>query len=542
MLLPAFDYLPMTRVCSVLVGSIIFLVAGGAAYAQPCPTLQVRNPAGNYFIPGVKGDIPYSGTLALDAYVQQNSARQLSVIVIHGGGWSSGSRIAHVGQILERLTHAGYNWFSIDYRLGGLARFEDSLADIRSALAFIRCHAGELRIDASRLVLLGEDSGAHLAALLASEQPRGVVAAVLIGGVYDPGAVPSLTGDVSRATLTRASALFRAPAASIPTLVIHGGADTEAPSEQARRYCDRILPRGRCQFLEIEGASHRSENWWPSQWYYKDEMVRWLTGLPEGQAAAHRPIVGALQKDIVYSPSSKLALDAYVAPTSAPGTAVIVAHGGGWEAGDKVTYITPMLEPLARAGLTWFSIDYRLTPASTHVEQLDDLREAIRFVRAEHKRFNIDPSRIVLLGESASGQMVTLVAAEDHALAGVVSFYGVYDFNAMVTDASPRSLVVRLFRRTVLNDESREELLKYSPLSRARHGMPPVLLVNGTGERLWAQAQAYERRLTELSVKHDIIALDEAPHGMENWEGHPEWTSYKQRLVEWIGQVAGHRR
>src|SRR6185503_7623607 len=141
------------------------------AFTQPCPPLHVRNPAGNYFIPGVKGDIPYSDGLALDAYVQQGSARPLSVIVIHGGGWSSGSRIAHVGQILETLTRAGYNWFSLDYRLGGLGRFEDSLADIRAALAFIRCHAGEFRIDANRLILLGEDSGAHLAALLVTERP-----------------------------------------------------------------------------------------------------------------------------------------------------------------------------------------------------------------------------------------------------------------------------------------------------------------------------------------------------------------------------------
>ena len=88
-------------------------------------------------------------------------------------------------------------------------------------------------------------------------------------------------------------------------------------------------------------------------------------------------------------------------------------HGGGWEAGDKVTYVTPLFEPLARAGLAWFSIDYRLTPASTHEDQLADLRQAIRFVRAEHARFNIDPTRIVLVGESASGQMVTQIATED---------------------------------------------------------------------------------------------------------------------------------
>ena len=214
-------------------------------------------------------------------------------------------------------------------------------------------------------------------------------------------------------------------------------------------------------------------------------------------------------------------------------------HGGGWEAGDKVTYVTPLFEPLARAGVAWFSIDYRLTPAFRHEDQLEDVRQAIRFVRAGARRFNIDPARIILVGESASAQMVTLVAAEDRSLAGVVSFYGVYDFNAMVTDASPRSLLVRLFRRTVLDDDSRAELRKFSPLHRAHKDMPPILLVNGTGERLWAQAQVFARRLTELGARHEVIAIDGAPHGMENWEGHAEWTAYKRRVVEWIQHAAG---
>jgi len=133
--------------------------------------------------------------------------------------------------------------------------------------------------------------------------------------------------------------------------------------------------------------------------------------------------------------------------------------------------------------------------------------------------------------------MVSLLAAEDRTLAGVVSFYGVYDFNAMVTDAAPRSLLVRLFRWNELNDSARAELRKYSPQYRADKDMPPLLLVNGTGERLWAQAQAFDRRLTELGVKHDVIALDGAPHGMENWEGHPEWMFYKQRVVDWIRRI-----
>jgi alpha-L-fucosidase 2 len=216
---------------------------------------------------------------------------------------------------------------------------------------------------------------------------------------------------------------------------------------------------------------------------------------------------------------------------------VIVVHGGGWEAGDKVTYVTPLFEPLARAGLAWFSIDYRLTPAYTNQDQIEDIRQAIRFVRAEHARFNVDPERIVLLGESASGQIVTQVAAEERSIAGVISFYGVYDFPSMVTDASPRSLLVRLFRRTALDDESRGVLRRYSPQYSAHTGMPPILLVNGTAERLWSQAQAFSRRLTEIGVPHELVALEGAPHGLENWEGHPEWMFYKKRMTDWIAHI-----
>ena len=503
----------MTAIWRILM-CIAVMGLGTRAQAQSCPSLQVRNPAGNYVVPGVKGDIPYSGALALDAYVQQGAGRRPSIVVIHGGGLTSGSRIAHIGQILEVLTRGGYNWFSLDYRLGGRAGIDDSLADVRAALAFIRCHAKELRIDRDQLVLLGEDSGALLAARLASERLPGVIGAILIGGFYDP--VPR-------------------SATPAPLLIVHGGADDESPAEHARRYCGQIAADGgRCELVEVAGASHRSENWWPSQWQYKRAIVAWLNMLSGTRTLTHRSLPGVVLKDIVYSPSAKLALDAFLPHGPAPTAAVIVVHGGGWEAGDKVTYITPILEPLARAGLAWFSIDYRLTPAFTHEDQLLDLRQAIRFVRAGRKRFNIDPARIVLLGESASGQMVAQAATEDRSLAGVVSFYGVYDFNAMVTDASPRSLLVRLFRRTVLDDESRAVLRRYSPLSQAHADMPPLLLVNGTGERLWAQAQAFEKRLTELGVSHEVVALEGAPHGMENWEGHPEWIVYKQRVVEWI--------
>src|ERR671919_1283339 len=82
-----------------IAASVTSRPAASAQTARACAPFNVRNADGNYIVPGVQGDIPYSGDLALDAYVQHDARRRASVVVIHGGGWSAGSRVAHVGQI-----------------------------------------------------------------------------------------------------------------------------------------------------------------------------------------------------------------------------------------------------------------------------------------------------------------------------------------------------------------------------------------------------------------------------------------------------------
>src|SRR2546421_9990358 len=152
-----------------------------------------------------------------------------------------------------------------------------------------------------------------------------------------------------------------------------------------------------------------------------------------------------------------------------PLPAVIIVHGGGWEAGNKVTYVSPGFGPLAEAGFAWFSIDYRLTPYVHIPEQLDDVRAAIRYVRAHAARFHIDPNRIALLGESASGQLVAQIASEPCTgceVQAVVSFYGVYTFSEWPESSDwEKAAVRRLF-----GDWKRETLRRYSPPHGGRTG------------------------------------------------------------------------
>ncbi len=580
--MPSSSHTPVKTLLKVGLLAICFFSAQVSASpgAEECPKVRNPNPEGNYIIPGVMGGIVYKRIagieLSMDAYIQRSGANNAGVIVLHGGGWTSGSRITHISQLLETLTRGGYNWFSVDYRLSPLHKFPAALDDVRDALKFIQCNARYFKTDPKKLALMGDDAGGHLAALLASERPPGVQAAVMFGAPLDLGATERFKkegsnspleqvfgrqtlDEQSKAVLAKASPIQGLSSGMPALLLVHGSQDREVPPDQADLYCSLARKAGNsCKVMMVEGGIHFIENWRPELWSYKQQVLDWLAERIPAASGKPVPRGGRLQKDIAYSsyvdksgtPRSLL-LDAYRPAGTGPFPAVVIVHGGGWEAGDKITYVTPVMEWLAREGFAWFSIDYRLTPEFRNPDQLEDVRRAIRFVRQNSDRFRIDRDRIAILGESASGQLVTQIAAEPCEgsseaadpverqpcrIQAVVSFYGVYDFIPMAGDASPRSLALRLFGITAINDETRTVLRRYSPYHQASRNMPPVLLIHGTNERLWQQGQAFAQRLETLGVPYELLAVEGAPHGMENWEGHPEWMNYKSRLSAWLSQ------
>ena len=555
---------------------LLLLTAGpfstpGLSGSKGCPEAKARDSNGNYVVPGSLGDIPFRAVggrqLLLDAFVHPGGETRPGVILIHGGGWTAGSRRAYISHFQELLTDAGFNWFAIDYRLAPAFSLEAQIEDIASAVAFVRCHADFFKIDPERLALLGEDTGAYLAAQASLKIPQPVRANVLVGGVFELGRFGVIADDTALqlsllgSTGTAALAEHSFPRISgrdfPPTLVVHGSGDTETPIATAREFCGKLSESGgTCQLISVKGGIHRSENWTPGQWGYREQLVAWLRQElgPVPPSRAGHTSDGRLKKDIVYSPSpgsarEGLLLDAFIPEGEGPFPAVIVVHGGGWEAGSKTTYIVPVLATLAKAGFAWFSIDYRLTPEFENRDQLEDVRRAIRFIRHHAADYRVDPSRLALLGESAGGQLAVQVGAlpcsgdgsavdpvdrESCQVAGVVSFYGVYDFEPLVKDATPRSLLVRLFKQDRLDDRARSILREYSPYYQAHSDMPPLLLIHGTSEFLWDQAVLLARRLDSLGVDYQLVTLEGAPHGMENWEGHPEWETYKTELVNWL--------
>ncbi len=129
-------------------------------------------------IPGVNiaADIPYvvrpgadPRQTSLDVYIPAAAAGLPVLMYVHGGGWSSGDKDA-VGAKAAYFTAHGFVFVSINYRLIPAAWPAQQAADVAQAVAWVKENIGGYGGDRARLFVLGHSAGAHLTALIASDE------------------------------------------------------------------------------------------------------------------------------------------------------------------------------------------------------------------------------------------------------------------------------------------------------------------------------------------------------------------------------------
>jgi outer membrane protein assembly factor BamB/dienelactone hydrolase len=107
-----------------------------------------------------------------------------------------------------------------------------------------------------------------------------------------------------------------------------------------------------------------------------------------------------------------LRLDVFMPADEVLHPAVLLVHGGSWSRGDKSEWANEGLR-LAASGFVAFAADYRLAPpggTSHAITPVEDLRDAITWIRANAGTYGVDPSRVGALGDSAGGNLVLMLA------------------------------------------------------------------------------------------------------------------------------------
>lgn len=93
------------------------------------------------------------------------------VLYVHGGGWKRGSKDTAIGNALPgHLRDQGYAFASINFRLVPAATVEQQASDVAQALAYLLARADKLGIDRSKVVITGHSAGAHLVALVGTDE------------------------------------------------------------------------------------------------------------------------------------------------------------------------------------------------------------------------------------------------------------------------------------------------------------------------------------------------------------------------------------
>lgn len=179
-----------------------------------------------------------------------------------------------------------------------------------------------------------------------------------------------------------------------------------------------------------------------------------------------------LSHDLIYgiAGGEELKLDISVPKGKGVFPVCILVHGGGFSKGDKQKQPKHLFIPLSEAGYAWVSINYRLAPIHKYPSSVEDVETAILWVKSHAAEYHLDPSRIVLIGESAGAYLVNMVGAKnnkDTRVATVVSLYGSADLLLRLNsrNAKPSATFSDYFGVTEVNETTRKFLIAASPIT-----------------------------------------------------------------------------
>ena len=215
-------------------------------------------------------------------------------------------------------------------------------------------------------------------------------------------------------------------------------------------------------------------------------------------------------------------------PAAQPRAAIVVVHGGSWRRGDKANLNwRAVCQWLATAGYVTVSINYRLAPTWSFPAQLDDVQDAVRWLRdpAIVERYNIDPGRIGAFGGSAGGNLVSLLGTvgtggrDDLArVASVVDLSGPADLTGPIATTGGNDVDFAAVQLEFLGCTSWDDCptaATASPGTYADATDPPFFVAHSIDEYIpLGQSEDFVETLRDAGVDVEFVTVEGTAHSI----------------------------
>ncbi|MFH6968711.1 alpha/beta hydrolase fold domain-containing protein [Flavobacterium sp. FlaQc-28] len=228
--------------------------------------------------------------------------------------------------------------------------------------------------------------------------------------------------------------------------------------------------------------------------------------------------------DVAYFTSKErtLHLDAFVNKKQKQNPAVIMIHGGGWRSGNK-NQMNPLAQEIASKGYSCFTIEYRLSLEAKYPYGVYDVKNAIRFIKDNAKKFNVDSNKIAVLGCSSGGQMAALIgttngnsAFDDPSNKSKSSskVNAIINVDGILAFRHPESSEGEMasFWLGGSYEEKTENWKNASALSHTNKNTPPILFINSSIDRFHAGRDDMIKILNQYKIYSEVHTIENSPH------------------------------
>ena len=237
-----------------------------------------------------------------------------------------------------------------------------------------------------------------------------------------------------------------------------------------------------------------------------------------------------------------------------PCPAVLWICGGAFLVMDRSIWMPEMMA-YAERGYAVACLDYRTCNEAPFPAQLQDVKAAIRYLKARAGQFCIDPDRIIVMGESAGGALAALAGVTagrkefdvgehlevDSSVCGVVSYYGASAAGMNEPLCQPHPNVPDWIMQALLGSGyTQMDYQRFSAYSYLDGDhIPPFLLLHGEKDSLVPKehSERFYAALTERQIPADLIVVEGAEHG----DDLLYQDAVKEKVLAFMNRVCRHQ-